>query len=63
MENNNIPKFNPNNINYFILFYNNKSFNTTSTIKYIRKVIYFYNIYIFIDYIKDIIYIKDNIIY
>ncbi len=53
--NNSIPRFNSNNIRYFNPFYNNKSINTTSNIKYTSKTTYFYNIYIFINYIKDII--------
>ncbi len=53
--NNSTPRFNPNNIRYFNPFYNNKFINTTSNIKYTSKTTYFYNIYIFINYIKDII--------
>jgi len=53
--NNGAPRFNPNNIRYFDPFYNNKSINTASDIKYTSKTTYFHDIYIFIDYIKDVI--------
>ena len=57
--NNNRNRFLANNIKFFNLFYNRKSINIKLKIKYINKNIYFYNIIIFINKIKNIIKIKE----
>ena len=57
---NNNNYFNLDNISYFNLFYKSKLVNITFTIKYIDKSILFYNIYIFINYIKNIVCIKSK---
>ena len=53
-----MPKIFINNIDFFDLFYENKSNNIEIKIKYARKKIYFRNVIIFIDKIKNIIKIK-----
>ena len=42
-------------ISFFNLFYNDKSINITFEVKYSEKKIYFYNVVIFINRIKDIV--------
>ena len=51
---------NPINFNFFDPIYNGKSINTGLLIKYTGKDIYFRNIYLFIDRIKEIAVIKSN---
>ena len=51
-------RFFNNNIEFFDLFYNSKFNKTILKIKHARKKIYFKNIIIFIDKIKDVIRVK-----
>ena len=51
-------RFLNNDIGFFDFFYNNKFNNTKAKIKHIRKKTYFYNVFIFINRIKNIIKIK-----
>ena len=48
-------RFNLDNIGYFDLFYKSKFVDIIFIIEYIDKSIFFYNIYIFINRIKDIV--------
>ena len=51
-------RFNLKDISFFDLFYNSKSVDIALVIEYIGKSTFFWDIYIFIDYIKDIARIK-----
>ena len=53
-------KFNSDNIDYFDLFYENKSINIVFIIEYTEKSIFFHNIYIFFNRVKNIVRVKDN---
>ena len=58
--NNYIDTWNSQKINYFNFFYNNKTIIIDDLIKHIKKNIYFCNVHIFIDWIKNIIIIKSK---
>ena len=53
-------RFNLDNVKFFNLFYESKFIDITLVTKYTRKSTFFRDIYIFIDRVKNIIYIKDN---
>ena len=57
-----VPKdrFNLDNVNYFDLFYEDKSIDTAIVIEYIDKSIFFRDIYIFLNRVKNITRIKNN---
>ena len=57
-----VNRFNSNNINYFDLFYESKSINIISIIEYIRKSIFFRDIYIFLNRVKNIARVKSDIL-
>ena len=56
--NGNSSRFLNSNIKFFDSFYNSKSFDIGVEIEYIEKEIYFYDILIFINRIKDVVYTK-----
>ena len=59
--NDEINRFNLNNVNYFDPFYKSKSIDIVFIIEHIDKF-FFYNIYMFIDRVKDVTRVKNNII-
>ena len=59
---NKIDRFNLNDINFFNLFYKSKFVNIFFIIKYISKNIFYRDIYIFINRVKNIIRVKNNIL-
>ena len=61
-DNNEINRFHANDIDFFDLFYNKKTIDIVFIIKHFNKNIYFRDIYIFIDRIKDVIRVKDNVL-
>ena len=60
--NNKIDRFNFDNIDYFNSFYESKSVNTILIIKYFDKNIFFRNIHIFVNRVKNVIKIKNDIL-
>ncbi len=54
--------FNLEKVEFFNPFYNSKSIDTTSVIKYTSKSTFFRNIYKFINRVKDITRAKGNIL-
>lgn len=55
-------KFNSNNVNYFDSFYKSKSVDTVFAIEYINKNIFFRDIHVFIDRVKNVTKIKNDIL-
>ena len=62
VNNNKINRFHLNDVNFFDSFYDNKTINIVFIIKHFDKSIYFRNIYIFIDRIKNVTRVKDNML-
>ena len=62
INNNEIAKFVFNDIDFFDLLYKNKTVDTVLTIKHFNKNIFFRSIYIFVNRVKDVIRIKNNIL-
>ena len=60
--NNEIKRFNLDDVNYFDSFYKNKSVDIVFIIKHIDKSIFFYNIYVFVNRVKNVARIKNNVI-
>ena len=60
--NNNIDRFNLDDVSFFDSFYKDKFIDIIFVIKYINKSIFFYNIYVFVDRVKDIARVKDNVL-
>ena len=53
-------RFNSDNVNYFDSFYESKFIDTTLAIEHINKSIFFRDIYIFVDRVKNVIRVKSN---
>ena len=53
-------RFNLDDVKFFNLFYESKFIDITLVIKYTKKSTFFRNIYIFIDRVKNVAYIKGN---
>ena len=60
--NNEIKRFNSNNINYFNSFYKSKSIDIVFIIEHIDKSIFFCDIYIFVNRVKNVARAKNNAI-
>ena len=60
--NDEINRFHVNDIDFFNLFYDSKTINIVFIIKHFNKNIYFRKIYIFINRIKDVTRIKNNML-
>ena len=60
--NNETERFNLNDVNYFDSFYKNKSIDIVSIIEHINKNIFFYNIHVFVNRVKNVAYVKNNVI-
>ena len=61
-ESNDSEKLNLDNIDYFDLFYKNKSINIIFIIEYTKKSIFFRDIYVFFNRVKNIARVKSNIL-
>ena len=63
-ENNSISRFrwNLGNLDFFDLFYNNKFVNIEAAIKYIKKKIYFRDVYLFVNRVEKFYVIKEAIL-
>ena len=55
-------RFNSDNVNYFDSFYESKFIDTILIIKHINKSIFFRNSHIFINRVKNVARVKDNIL-
>ena len=55
-------RFNSDNIGFFDSFYESKSINTASAIEHSNKSIFFRDIYIFVNRVKNIAYAKKDIL-
>ena len=53
-------RFNLDNVEFFNSFYESKFIDIILIVEYTRKSTFFRNIYIFINRVKNIVYIKDN---
>ena len=62
INNNKCIKFILDNVNFFDSFYKNKIINIILIIRYFNKNIFFSNIYIFVNRIKNVTRIKNNIL-
>ena len=62
VNNNEINRFHPNDIDFFNLLYDNKTINIVFIIKHSDKSIYFRDIYVFIDRVKDVTRIKNDML-
>ena len=60
--NNEIDRFNLNNVGYFDSFYESKSINIVFIIKHINKSIFFRDIYVFVNRVKDVTRVKNDVI-
>ena len=60
--NDEINRFNLNNVNYFDSFYESKSIDIVFIIEYIDKSIFFCDIHVFINRVKNVARIKSDII-
>ena len=60
--NNETNRFNSNNVNYFDSFYKNKSIDIVFIIEHINKDIFFYDIYVFINRVKNVARVKNDAI-
>ena len=61
-KNDNIDRFNSDNIDFFDSFYESKSINTISIIEYSSKSIFFRDIHIFVNRVKNIARVKKDIL-
>ena len=61
-DNDNVDRFNADDVDYFDSFYENKSANIAFVIEHFDKNIFFRNIYIFLDRVKNIVRIKNNVL-
>ena len=61
-KNDDIDRFNSDDINFFDSFYKSKFVNITSAIKYSNKNTFFQDIYIFVNRVKNIVYTKKDIL-
>ena len=59
---NRVDRFNSENIDFFNLFYNGKSLDIISNIKYIEKFTYFRDVYVFLNRVKNITRVKGDIL-
>ena len=57
-----INRFNLNNVDYFDSFYESKSIDIVFIIKHIDKSIFFRNIYVFVNRVKNVTRVKNDII-
>ena len=60
--NDEINRFNLDNVDYFDSFYENKSIDIVFIIEYIDKNIFFYDIYVFVNRVKNVAYAKSDVI-
>ena len=60
--NNKIDRFNSNNVSYFDSFYKSKSIDIVFVIEHINKNIFFRDIHVFVDRVKDFARVKNNVI-
>ena len=60
--NNETERFNLNDVNYFDSFYKNKSIDIVFIIEYIDKNIFFRDIHVFVDRVKNTARVKNNVI-
>ena len=60
--NNEIERFNLDNVNYFDSFYESKSVDIVFAIEHIGKSIFFRDIHVFIDRVKNVARVKNDVI-
>ena len=60
--NDKIDRFNLDDVGYFDSFYKSKSVDIVFIIEHINKSIFFYNIYVFVNRVKDVARVKNDVI-